>query len=118
MTNGNTSSSIGYFALWSGTGQSSYSGSYSGGIGGAGGYTWSYVYYPVIVSESWQSSSQQIYGDNYVYTTESYTTYSLPSLVYYGFGSVAVSNNGYISVRWFRVRAYPPNGVMPSIYIS
>jgi len=115
MTNGNSASSNGYFALWSGISQSYYIGNYYQGIGGSGGYTWSY---PAIVSESWQSSSLQIYGSNYTYTKESYISYSLPSSVYYGFGSVEQSHNGIITVQWFRVRAYPPNGVMPSIYIS
>ncbi|MCG2883189.1 MAG: hypothetical protein L7G81_02725 [Candidatus Nanopusillus sp.] len=115
MTNGNSASSNGYFALWSGTNQSCYPGNYYQGIGGSGGYTWSY---PAIVSESWQSSRLQIYGSNYTYTTESYVSYSLPSSVYYGFGSVEQSHNGIITVQWFRVRAYPPNGVMPSIYIG
>ena len=91
MSNGNSASSNSYFALWSGTGTSYYYGSYQQGIGGSGGYTWSY---PAIVSESWQSSSLQIYGSNYTYTSKGFTTYSLPSSVYYGFGSAAASDNG------------------------
>ena len=115
MTIDNSAHSSGYFALWSGTGRSDCCGSYFGGIFISGGYTWSY---PAIVSESWQSSSLQIYGSNYTYTTKSFTIYSLPSLVYYGFGCVDPSYNGTITVQWVRVRAYPPNGIMPSIYIS
>jgi hypothetical protein len=112
MTNGNSASSTGYFSLWGGTSYTFYAGSYSGGISGSGGYTWNY---PAILSENWQSSSQQIYGSNYIFTTESYNTYALPSSVYYGFGSVATSSSGTISIQWMRARAYPPNGVMPSV---
>ena len=113
MTNGNSASSTGYFSLWEGVSAGFYYGSYSAGISGSGGYTWNYL---AILSENWQSSSQQIYGSNYIFTTESYNTYTLPSSVYYGFGSVYTSQSGgAISVRWARVRAYPPNGVMPSV---
>jgi len=113
MTNGNSASSTGYFSLWNGTSVNSYSGSYSAGLGSnLGGYTWNY---PSVLSENWQSSSQQIYGSNYIFTKESYTTYSLPSSIYYGFGSVDESSNGKISTQWVRVRAYPPNGIMPSV---
>ena len=111
MTNGNSNSSDGYFALWSGVNGSFYYGSYSAGINGTGGFTWNY---PAILSESWQSSSQEIYGSNYAYTNESFSTYSLPSSVYYGFGSVYLSSSGIITVQWTRVRALPPNNVMPS----
>ena len=111
MTNGNSDSSDGYFALWSGTNDSFYNGNYSSGIGGSGGFTWNY---PAILSQSWQSSSQEIYGSNYTYTTKSFSTYSLPSSVYYGFGSANTSSSGTITVQWARVRAYPPNNVMPS----
>jgi hypothetical protein len=115
MTNGNSAGSTGYFAVWAPVGgwsYGSYLGLYSGSVSG---YEWNY---PAIVSESWQSSSLQIYGSNYTYTSKNFTEYSLPSSVYYGFGSVATSNNGIITVQWIRVRAYPPNGIMPSIYIS
>jgi len=115
MTVGNSAFSGGYFALWSGTIRSDYYGNYFAGIWGPGGYKWSY---PAIVSESWQSSNLQIYGSNYTYTTKSYTIFSLPSLVYYGFGCVDPSYDGTITVQWARVRAYPPNGIMPRIYIS
>ena len=111
MTNGNSDSSNGYFALWSGTAGSYYYGNYITGISGSGGFTWNY---PAILSQSWQSSSQEIYGSNYTYTTESFSTYSLPSSVYYGFGSLYISSSGTMTVQWFRVRALPPNNVMPS----
>ena len=29
-----------------------------------------------------------------------------------------MSSNGYINTTWFRVRAYPPYGIMPSVYFS
>jgi len=115
MTIGNSASSNGYFSLLSGESYSYYFGSYSNGINGNEGFRWNY---PAILSEGWQSSSLQIYGSNYTYTSKGFTTYSLPSSVYYGFGSVATSNMGIITVQWIRVRAYPPNGVMPSIYIG
>jgi len=116
MTIGNSASSSGYFAEWSGTSVGPlYQGSYAYSLTGVGGYTWNY---PAIVSESWQTSKWQIYGSNYTYTGESLTTYSLPSSVYYGFGSVYYSSNGTITVQWIRVRSYPPNGVMPSISIQ
>ncbi len=80
MTNGNSDGSLGYFAVWApvgGLSYGSYLGLYSGSVSG---YEWNY---PAIVSESWQSSSLQIYGSNYTYTSKDFTEYSLPSSVYY-----------------------------------
>ena len=109
MGTGNSASSSGYF---SGPTSGGNSGSYSGGISGGGAFQWSA---PGIVSESWQSSSLQVYAENYSFTTRSFG--GSTSLVYYGFGNVYISNYGSITVQWFRVRAYPPNGIMPSFSI-
>jgi len=114
MGTGNSASSGAYFSGPS-IGANYNCGSYSGGISGGGAFQWST---PGIVSESWQSSNLQVYAEHYSFTTKSFTNYGLPSLVYYGFGNVYISNSGSITVQWFRVRAYPPNGVMPSFSIQ
>ena len=116
MTNGNSYSSNGYFVYSNGTTGYGY-GWYEYGIYFSNAGTPNF-YPPVIVSESWLSNSEEFYAFNYSATIVSIFYYSLPSLVYYGFGSLAASSNGIITVQWFRVRAYPPNGVMPSIYIG
>ena len=113
MGTGNSASSGAYFSGPS-IGANYNCGSYSGGISGGGAFQWST---PGIVSESWQSSNLQVYAEHYSFTTKSFTNYGLPSLVYYGFGNAYISNSGSITVQWFRVRAYPPNGVMPSFSI-
>jgi len=117
MTNGDSASSNGYF-VYSSDGAPGYGyGNYSTGIYPQNVGTPNF-YPPVIASESWLSNSVEFYAFNYSATTISLTQYSLPSSVYYGFGSVYISHNATITVQWTRIRAYPPNGVMPSIYIS
>jgi len=74
-----------------------------------------------IESESWQSDNQ-IYITDYGYSDCSYEnqtfdSYLMPSEVYYGIG-LQNESNGFINTTWFRVRAYPPNGVMPSVYFD
>ncbi|MFP3191472.1 MAG: DUF2341 domain-containing protein, partial [Thermoproteota archaeon] len=54
---------------------------------------------PIIVSQSWQSSNEEIYGLNYSYITKNFNEYALPSSVYYGFGLIYMSN-GDIHIQW------------------
>jgi len=118
MTVGNANNSNGYFI-----GDFSYeyfsNGSYSkpqvynySGFGFSNGN---------IYSESWQSNNKEIYILDYGYSVgyhnTSFNSYPFPSFVYYGIG-FQYPGNGYLNVSWFRVRAYPPHGVMPSVYFN
>ena len=55
------------------------------------------------------SGSSGFFQVNYSKTTPTETGYT--SITYIGFGSYTDTLQGY----WLRTRAYPPNGVMPSI---
>ena len=74
-----------------------------------------------VESESWQSNNHHVYildyGFNTGYNNQTFDYYSTPSLIYYGIGLVDVSN-GYVNVTWFDVRAFPPYGIMPSVYFN
>jgi hypothetical protein len=63
---------------------------------------------------AWLSSSSQVWYKNYVATTGSQTSYSLPSTVYPSIGIYQHSSSTSITYQWVRTRAYPPNGVMPT----
>ncbi|MCL4398882.1 MAG: DUF2341 domain-containing protein [Candidatus Parvarchaeota archaeon] len=71
-----------------------------------------------ITGIAWLSSSSQVVYHNYIATQESQTAYSLPSNIYPIIGIGDCSSSSSISVQWARVRAYPPNGVMPSTSIG
>jgi len=74
-----------------------------------------------VISESWQSNNKEVYimdyGYNTYYYNNSFNSYSLPSIVYYGIG-LQYPAGGYLNVSWFDVRAYPPNGIMPSVSVG
>jgi len=115
MTIGSSGSSNGYFYLSYSPGQSN---GFLYGNYGSGGYfigSRTPFYTPGIATQSWQSGSSQIYANNYSYSNQSFTTYSLPSQVYYGIGTIYGSSNAVINIFWVHIRAYPPNGVMPSV---
>ncbi len=72
-----------------------------------------------IFSFAWLATGSQWYAYNYQTATSSDTTASIASSLYgfFGVGTVGYrsgSTNSQ-SIYWLRIRAYPPNGVMPSI---
>jgi hypothetical protein len=64
---------------------------------------------------AWISSSSQVWYKNYVATSGSQTAYALPSIIYPSIGIYYSSSSTSITYQWVRTRAYPPNGVMPSV---
>ena len=68
-----------------------------------------------ITGIAWLSSSSEVVYHNYVATQEAPSVYSLLQQVYPVIGLGDCSASSSISVQWARVRAYPPNGVMPSV---
>ncbi|MCL4376108.1 DUF2341 domain-containing protein, partial [Candidatus Parvarchaeota archaeon] len=64
---------------------------------------------------AWLSSSSQVWYKNYVAYAGSQTAYSLPSTIYPSIGIYYSSPSSSITFQWVRLRAYPPNGVMPSV---
>jgi len=70
-------------------------------------------------SESWQSNNKQVFITDYAtsydyYNNTSFSFYPLPPEVYYGIG-LKYQSVGFVNVSIFRVRAFPPNGVMPTV---
>jgi len=130
MTIGSSNNSLGYFDIAKQSGTLTFyflNGSYApskasflGTNNGLGEYD--------IASESWRSSTSQFYSVNYgfpnlvTYTNQTFNSYAIPSEVYYGVGiHVGGYNSAYggtINVTWVDVRAFPPNGVMPSVYFN
>jgi len=131
MTIGTSNNSLGYFDIAKQSGISTYyflNGSYApskhssflGTNNGLGEYD--------IASESWRSSTSQFYSVNYgfpnivTYTNQTFNSYAIPSLVYYGVGVVVGGSGGVyggtIYVTWVIVRSFPPNGVMPTVYFN
>jgi len=118
MTIGQINTSSGYFWLANAYDPYGY-GSYAKGVaftGSGSGFDSGNV-----ETESWQSNNKHVYITDYGYSSsynnQTFNYYSTPSLIYYGIGLVAVSS-GYINITWFRVRAYPPYGIMPSVYFN
>ena len=114
MTNGNSGNSSGYFWFFGNEFYTYGIGSYSGSLSTTN--VGAQINPGEIGSESWQSENLQDYMINYGYHNESFSSYPLPSQVYYGFGIRFYESNEYLNVSWARVRAYPPNDVMP--YVS
>jgi len=115
MTIGQNNISGGYFWLSDGYDPYGY-GSYAKGVvfvGNGNGFGSGNVQ-----SESWQINNKHVYIMDYGYSTsysnQSFNYYSTPSIIYYGIG-IVYNFNTYVNVTWFDVRAYPPNGVMPSV---
>ena len=71
-----------------------------------------------IMGGTWLSSSSQIWYKNYVATPGTQTALSLPSTIYPSIGIYSDSASTSITFQWIRTRAYPPNGVMPSVTFS
>ena len=124
MTNGNFNYSNGYF--WMYDAYNPYTnGNYSLAKAFVGNGNGEFI--PGnIESESWQSNNKEVYIEDYDYNTLYYNqtinSYSLPAEVYYGIGIQYVpSESGpiqYINVSWIDVRAFPPNGIMPTVYFD
>jgi len=120
ITTGNQNNSNGYFFIINNVyddyanGSYSYTGSLVGNVGE--------ILTGNILSVSWQSNNKEVRIIDYGYSDVGYgnissSFYKLPSIIYYGIG-LKMSSNGYINTTWFRVRAYPPYGIMPSVYFS
>ena len=120
VTVGNQNNSNGYFYIFNYVNNDYANGSYSytryvfGGINGLGSGNTGSI--------SWQTNNHEVLIEDYGYSDVSYnnislSSYPLPSLVYYGIG-LKYSSNGYINTTWFRVRAFPPYGIMPSVYFN
>ena len=116
MTIGNLNNSDGYF--WLSNSFSKFSnGSYSKQVSILGNSNYNGFVSSNIESESWLSNNHQVYIQDYgysgqYYTNTSFNSYSLPSKVFYGTG-IQYEGSAFLNVSWFRVRAYPPNGIMP-----
>ena len=96
---------------------------YNFGVGSiTGGYS-GYNYGPQklvsgIAGITWLSNSSQILYYNYTSVPASQTNYALPSEVYPSLMLGECDPSATLRVQWTRVRAYPPNGVMPSTNIG
>jgi len=121
MTTGNENTSNGYFWIYN---------SYTKHIGGSyakGGIILGNINYNGFStgnwqSESWQSDNEQVLITDYAtssayYNNTSFSLYPLPSEVYYGIG-LQKQSSGFVNISLFRVRAFPPNGVMPLVQFN
>lgn len=109
---GNVATSGGYdFNGWGG---SVGSGSLENGMSGTQNINLQ-VLVPGIDGQAWTSSSTQYYYKNYGVSAASSTDYALPSTIYISAGVYCCSGSNLLTIQWLRVRAYPPNGVMPSV---
>jgi hypothetical protein len=66
-----------------------------------------------IMGEAWASSSSQVYYKNYVAYDATATDLTLPAGIYVSAGVYCCSGGSSITLRWMRVRMYPPSGIMP-----
>jgi len=125
MLNGQSGSANGYFVFPGSAIYDFYNGSYSKPnslVNSGSGYPYD-INPKSVISMSWQSNNKEVYIDNYgfgtVYFNQTFSVYALPSTVFYGIGVATGSyygvSGGFINVSWIDVRAFPPNGVMPSI---
>ncbi len=68
-----------------------------------------------LIGGAWTSSSSQVWYNNYVPTAGSATSGPLPSSLYFSVGLYDPTAGASVQyVQWIRVRAYPPNGQIPS----
>jgi len=121
MTVGNFNNSNGYFWLFNSYNKYS-NGSYANGGYYIGNSNTNGFALGNIASISWQTNNNHVYITDYGYSdvtygNQTFDSYPTPSVVYYGIG-LQYKSNGYVNVTWFRVRAYPSNGVMPSVYFD
>jgi len=77
-------------------------------------YSFKLIWVPLTLLDMYPLSYNLNYG-NYTYTNISYNPYQYPTLEIGAGTSVYISS---LNIEWVVARAYPPNGVMPSIYIS
>ncbi|MGC8586633.1 MAG: hypothetical protein ACP5K5_03790 [Candidatus Micrarchaeia archaeon] len=109
---GPLASSPGYdFNGWSG---SIGEGSLSGGMSATQNINLQ-VAVPGVNGQAWTAQNAQQYYKGYSTSYASSTDLSLPSSVYISAGVYCCSSGDTITYYWLRVRAYPPNGVMPSV---
>ncbi|MDE1871823.1 MAG: hypothetical protein KGI06_06320, partial [Candidatus Micrarchaeota archaeon] len=69
-----------------------------------------------VMGGTWNSTTSQTWYKNYVPYHGTQMVYSypeFPSLEYVSLG--AFGNRGTISAQWLRIRAFPPNAIMPSV---
>jgi len=71
---------------------------------------------PILVSLSWQTTNTAKATFNY--NNDSLTVSSTPTIGSSYLVSGYTSSGGTVGYQWFRVRAYPPNGVMPSVSLG
>ena len=106
---GNLSTSDGYdFNYWSG---SISEGSMESGMSGTQNINLQVT--TGIMGEAWASSSSQVYYKNYVAYDATATDLTLPTGIYVSAGVYCCSSGSSITLRWMRVRMYPPSGIMP-----
>jgi len=98
-------------------GYEGYSSSTSQGmIGGFSSLSTTFAFTSGIEGLAWVGNSQEVWYNNYnAYTTSSNVAGNLPSTINPSFGIYANSLSTSITFQWLRTRAYPPNGVMPSV---
>ncbi|MHB8443581.1 MAG: DUF2341 domain-containing protein, partial [Patescibacteria group bacterium] len=102
LQNGNTAASSGYgFNYWSG---SVACGSMSGGFGCGSGPNLQIS--TGIMGGTWISGNAQEWYKNYVGTSGTLATYTLPNPMYISMGEVYTSPNSSISFQWIRTRQY------------
>ena len=67
-----------------------------------------------IISGYWLSTGNEAFGVNYSFVSTTNSSVSNTGSNYYAIGAFSNSQSGTSVWYWARVRAYPPNGVMPS----
>jgi len=77
-------------------------------------YNYNQVWVPLTLLDMYPLSYNPNYG-NYTYSNLNYNPYQYPTLE---ISAADNFNTSYQYVEWVVARAYPPNGVMPSIYIG
>ncbi|MCL4399048.1 hypothetical protein M1293_00850 [Candidatus Parvarchaeota archaeon] len=69
----------------------------------------------VIIGEAWPSENLQVYyADGQDRQVSSTNELLIKSGISFSFGGYYCTNGSSIYTRWIRVRAYPPNGIMPA----
>ena len=99
------------FNGWSG---SIGEGSLQNGMGGTQNINLQIIV-PGVNGQAWSSDNSQTYYKDYVPYSASSSDISLPSKVFISVGVYCCSGSDAIEYYWLRTRAYPPNGIMPSV---
>ena len=115
--NGNAGNEPMYiFNGWSGAYEGYSSSTSSGMIGGFSLLSYSFPFTTGIEGLTWVGNSQEVWYNNYnTYITSSNGAGNLPSTINPSFGIYQQSTSTSVTFQWLRTRAYPPNGVMPSV---